>query len=69
MALHPVPIMPALPGPGGHRPHVLEVAPREDRELARIRTLWDDLRHVAALNERFLIGGSRQVVFAPRDDA
>jgi DNA-binding transcriptional LysR family regulator len=38
------------------------VAPRERRELARIRTLWEYLREVASSNEKFLMGESNCIV-------
>ena len=43
------------------------VAPRERRELARIRALWDFLREVADQNESFLMGTSTRMVFNPAD--
>lgn len=39
------------------------VAPRERRDLARVRALWDFLRKAAAANEDFLMGASRQPTF------
>lgn len=41
------------------------VAPRERRELARVRALWDYLRKVASSNEDFLMGKSKHAVFDP----
>lgn len=41
------------------------VAPKERRELARVRALWDYLRKVALLNEGFLMGYSKQPAFDP----
>ncbi len=39
------------------------VAPRERRELARVRALWDYLRNVASVNEDFLMGRSKHAFF------
>lgn len=39
------------------------VTPRERRELARVRALWDYLRKVASINEGFLMGKSKHAVF------
>ncbi len=41
------------------------VAPRERRELARVRALWEYLRKVAAVNEDFLMGKVRTPVLDP----
>lgn len=57
-------LIPVLPGVAEVIRSFWLTAPADRRELARVRALWDYLRHIAEINREFLMGNSLRMSWA-----
>lgn len=57
-------LVPVLPGTAEVIRSFWLVAPTERHQVARIRALWDYIRHVADINHAFLMGRSADIVWS-----
>lgn len=56
-------LIPVLPGVAQVIRSFWLMAPKERRETARVRALWEYLRHIAETNRDFLMGESKEMVW------
>ncbi|MGH8808735.1 MAG: LysR family transcriptional regulator [Noviherbaspirillum sp.] len=57
-------LVPVLPGTAEVIRSFWLVAPQERHQIARVRALWDFLRHAVETNRAFLMGESHQIVWS-----
>ncbi len=57
-------LVPVLPGTAEVIRSFWLIAPKEGRETARVRALWDYLRHVTEINQAFLMGESAEIAWS-----
>lgn len=57
-------MVPVLPGTADVIRSFWLVAPEERHQVARIRALWDYLRHIADTNHAYLMGETREVIWS-----